>query len=360
MQKNAPQNKQKGLVATAPAAAAKLKAAVIGAGLMGKNHVRIYAALPGIDLVAVADPSAAVLASMAAAYRCRTYADYREMLDTEKPDLVSIVVPTMLHMEVAMEAIRRGVHVLLEKPIADSVADGKEIIAAAKKRNVKLMIGHIERFNPAIIELKNRIAKGEMGKVFKIDVNRVGPFPARIRDVGVVLDLAVHDLDIIRYLTGSEVERLYAETEKQIHTSHEDLLSGLLRCRDRTIVNLNINWLTPTKIRKLYITGEKGMYVADYLKQDLYFYENGESKNGESKNGESKNGVSYTELLRGVTEGQMVRFAIQKKEPLIAEIEHFIDCIRQDRQPLISGDDGLEALRLAQALVESANTGKAL
>jgi UDP-N-acetylglucosamine 3-dehydrogenase len=328
----------------------KLKAAVIGAGLMGKNHVRVYSSLPTVELVAVADNSEKVLSSITASYRCRTYTDYREMLDTEKPDLVSVVVPTMLHKEVAMEAIKRNVHVLLEKPIAETVADGKIIIAAAKEHKVKLMIGHIERFNPAIIELKERIARGELGKVFKIDVNRVGPFPARIRDVGVVLDLAVHDLDIIRYLTGSEVQRLYAETEKQIHTSHEDLLSGLLRFKDGTICSLNINWLTPTKIRKLYITGEKGMYVADYLKQDLFFYENGESRNN----------INYTELLRGVTEGTMVRFAIRKKEPLVAEIEHFIDCVRSGKEPLNTGDDGLEALRLAQLLSESAKTGRAL
>ena len=179
----------------------------------------------------------------------------------------------------------------------------------------------------------------------------MGPFPARIRDVGVVIDLAVHDLDIIRYLTGSEVKRLYAETDRKIHSSNEDLVKALLRLEDGSLCTLSIDWLTPTKIRKLYITGEKGMFVANYLKQNLYFYENA-ILNGEN--------VNYSEVLRGVLEGKMTRFFINKKEPLLAEIEHFIDCVENDKEPLIKGEDGLKALELAQKLIDSAKSEEGL
>jgi len=219
--------------------------------------------------------------------------------------------------------------------------EGKEIIKLAEKNKVKIMIGHIERFNPAIIELKKRIDAGELGRIFKIDVNRVGPFPSRIRDVGVVIDLAVHDLDIMRYLTSSEVSRMYAETESKINTNYEDLLSALIKFNNGVICNLNINWLTPTKIRKLYITGEKGMFVANYLTQNLYFYENDEMNSH----------FEYADIMRGVSEGRMIKFNIKKKEPLLAEIEHFVDCVENDKEPLIKGEDGLIALELAQRLV---------
>ena len=324
-----------------------LNVAVIGVGSMGKNHARIYSSLKDVKLVAIADTDKELINKTAKQYSCKSYTDYKEMLEKERLDIVSIVVPTQLHKKVAFDVIEKGVNVLLEKPIASTLQEGKAIIDLAKENKVKLMIGHIERFNPAIIELKKRLDNNELGKVFKIDVNRVGPFPARIRDVGVVIDLAVHDLDIIRYLTGSEVKRLYAETDRKIHSSNEDLVKALLRLEDGSLCTLSIDWLTPTKIRKLYITGEKGMFVANYLKQNLYFYENA-ILNGEN--------VNYSEVLRGVLEGKMTRFFINKKEPLLAEIEHFIDCVENDKEPLIKGEDGLKALELAQKLIDSAKS----
>jgi len=174
-------------------------------------------------------------------------------------------------MNIAAQFIKKAIHVLIEKPITENLSEAEDLINLANKNKVKLMVGHIERFNPAVIELKNRIDKDELGKVFKMDANRVGPFPARIRDVGVVIDLAVHEIDTMRYISGAEVSTVFAMAEKQINTEHEDLLSGLMRFSNGVIGNLNINWLTPTKIRKLYVTGEKGMFIVDYLKQDLFF-----------------------------------------------------------------------------------------
>lgn len=327
-----------------------LNAAVIGIGAMGKNHARLYDELDNIKLVAVADPNEKDGKNIAEKYNCKWYAEYKEMIKKEKIDIVSIVVPTQHHALVAIDCLNKKIHCLVEKPIASSVEEGKKVIAAAEKNKAKLMIGHIERFNPAVIELKKRLDNDELGRIFKIDVNRVGPFPARIRDVGVVIDLATHDIDIMRYLTGSEVARLYAETEMKIHTSNEDLLSGLLKFKNGAICNFNINWLTPTKIRKLYVTGEKGMFVVNYLNQDLYFYENEEIRNN----------LNYADIMRGVSEGKMIKFFVNKKEPLKAEIEHFVDCVKNGKEPLVTGGDGLKALEIALKLIESANQSKVI
>ncbi len=231
-----------------------VKVAVIGVGAMGKNHARVYWELPGLDFVGVADTDRELGESIGKRYGVDYYQDYRELLEKKKPDAVTIAVPTAFHLEVALEAIQRGIHVLIEKPIALSIEQGERIIQAANEHQVKLMIGHIERFNPAVIALKEKIKAGKIGKVFQLDARREGPFPARIDDVGVVIDLSVHDIDIMRSITGSEVERVYAETEQRIHTKHEDLLTGLLRFEDRSVGTLNVNWLTPTTIRSFVST----------------------------------------------------------------------------------------------------------
>lgn len=320
----------------------RLKVAVIGTGSMGFNHVRLYRDMDEVELVAVSDVSKDNLKKVEK-FCENQYIDYKKMIENEDIDIISIVVPTSLHKKVALDVMKKGIHILLEKPIASSIEASNEIIECAKNNNVKLMIGHIERFNPAIIELKKKIQEGALGKVFKIDVNRVNPFPSRISDVGVVIDLAVHDIDIARFILESEVKRVYAETEKNIHTNHEDLLSGLMKFENNTICNLNINWLTPTKIRKLYITGEKGMFVVDYMQQSLYFYKNAHKTNNDF------------DRVTGISEGEMVRYAIQKKEPLRVELEEFIKCVSEDKDVPVSGEDGLITLDIARKIIESAN-----
>jgi predicted dehydrogenase len=327
-----------------------LNVAVIGVGAMGKNHARVYSDIDNVYLVAVADTNESNAKNIAKKYGCKSYKDYKEMLENEKLDIVSIVVPTNLHKKVALDVIEKGINVLLEKPIASTIKEGKEIIAFAKKKNVKLMIGHIERFNPAVTELKKRLANNELGNIFKIDINRLGPFPSRISDVGVIIDLAVHDLDILRYLTGSEIKRVHAEAARQIHSSNEDLVKALIRLENDVLCTLSIDWLTPTKIRKLYITGKKGMFVVDYFNQNLYFYENAILNDKK---------LNYSDIIRGVLEGKMTKFFVNKKEPLLVEIEHFVNCVLGKKEPLVKGEDGLKALELAQMLVRSSekNTG---
>jgi predicted dehydrogenase len=319
-----------------------VRTAVIGVGMMGRNHARVYADMPGVELVGVADASLEAATQVVNRYSGTAYADYLQLLEEQQPDAVTIAVPTEDHLEVALQVIQRGIHLLIEKPIAYSVEQAQQIITAAQQANVVLMIGHIERFNPAVVELKRRLTQGELGRVFQIDARRQSPFPARVRDVGVVIDLAVHDVDVMRYITGAEVTRVFAETERRIHSTQEDLMTGLLRLHDGTVGTLTINWLTPTKIRELYVTGERGMFRVDYLLQDLYYFENATTSGSEWET---------IRTLRGVSEGQMTRYVVAKKEPLRAELEHFIAAVRGEQDVMVTGLDGLKALALARALV---------
>ena len=321
-----------------------VRVGVIGVGAMGRNHARVYWEMADVELVGVADADPQAAEAAARRYRVPAYLDYRRLLDEGRPDAVSIAVPTLDHPAVAMEAIDRRIHLLVEKPIAFDVQIGQQIVAGAERAGVVLMVGHIERFNPAIVALRARLAGGELGRVFQISAHRQGPFPDRIRDVGVVIDLAVHDLDVMYYLTGSEVVRVYAETERRIHSSREDLLTGLVRLADGTVGSLSINWLTPAKIRELYVTGQCGMFRVDYLTQDLYFFENALA---------AGNGWDTLHMLRGVSEGRMIRHVVAKKEPLRAEIEAFVAAVRGDAPVAVTGADGLKAIAWAQAVVTS-------
>ncbi|MBN1312790.1 MAG: Gfo/Idh/MocA family oxidoreductase [Anaerolineae bacterium] len=321
-----------------------MRVGVIGVGSMGRNHARIYADLTGVELVGVADQNMPAAEAVARQYNTQAYSDYLQLLDDCNPDAVTVAVPTVDHLDVAQQIIGRGIHLLVEKPIAFSVEEGEKIITAAEQAGVVLMIGHIERFNPAVIALKERLANDEVGRIFQLDARRQGPFPARVKDVGVVIDLAVHDVDVMRYVTGADIVRVFAETERRIHSTHEDLLSGLLRLSDGAVGTLTINWLTPTKIRELYVTGERGMFRVDYLTQDLYFFENATAQDGSWET---------IKMLRGVSEGCMIRHVVAKKEPLRIEIESFIAAACGDTPVAVTGQDGLKALAIAQAIVKS-------
>jgi len=328
-----------------------LEAAVIGVGAMGCNHARVYNEMPDVELAAVADLDLALAKEAARLYGARAYTDYRAMLVETQPAVVSVAVPTQAHCQVTLNALKAGCHVLVEKPIAATLEGGRRMIERATELSRVLAVEHIERYNPAVIELKQRLDDGELGRVFQIHARRLGPFPARVRDVGVVVDLPTHDLDIMRCLTGKEVRRLYAETEQEIHTAHADLFSGLVRFEDGVVGVLNINWLTPTKIREITVTGQRGMFLANLLTQDLYFYEN------EEAGGLDWNHLS---LLRGVGEGQMVRLRLHRREPLRAELEAFVAVARGDEAAIVRGEDSLAVVELARALVRSGREGRVI
>jgi predicted dehydrogenase len=315
-----------------------LRAGVIGLGSMGKNHARVYADIDNVKLAAVADSDIKALKAISAKYKVKAYKDYKDMLK-EKIDLISVVVPTKLHMKVALDVINSNKNLLLEKPIASTKLEAEKIIEAARKKNVKLMIGHIERFNPAIAELKKRLP--QLGDIYKINVDRCGPFPSRITDVGVVIDLSVHDIDIINYLLEAKPLKIFAETQKRLHPDYEDTLTAVIKYPSSIIAVLNIDWLTPTKKRVLTVTGRRGMYKVNYLTQDIYFYENRASS-------------TYDYGFMTVSEGNMTKIQIDKKEPLRLEIESFLNSIKTDSQPHITGEDGLSALMFAHKILDAA------
>ena len=323
------------------------KVAVIGMGAMGSNHARVYSELPEARLVAIADSSAPAAEAGARRWGVTPYTDYRLMLERERPDAVSVAVPTASHEEVAVAALEAGAHVLVEKPIAATPEAGDRMIAAAARTQRKLMVGHIVRFNPAMQELKRRLDDGMLGRIFQIDCRRIGPFPSRIQDVGVAVDLAPHDIDIMRYLTGLNPVRVYAEIAQRLHTNHEDLLLGLLRFPDSISGALEINWLTPTKLREVTVLGERGMFKVDDLTQDLYFFENAH---------DSAIAWSALQTFKGVREGSMIRFAFPRHEPLRAELQAFLQSAGNGTPVPVSGQDSLIALKVALALIEAGQT----
>jgi predicted dehydrogenase len=333
---------------------ASMRAGVVGLGMMGRNHVRVWdEAIPGVELVAVADPDPAAVARATAGRRARGYDDPRAMLQAERLDLVSIVAPTSLHLPVTLDALRSGANVLVEKPIAATRDEAVAMMGAASETGRMLTVGHIERFNPAIRELRRRLAEGELGRVFQIHATRLGPFPARIRDVGVVVDLAPHDIDVMRYLVDSEPIRLFAETERRIHTDHEDLFVGTIKFANGVVGVLDINWLTPTKRRSLTVTGERGMYVADYIAQDLVFYANQDAPDTWINPGTGRSVTS-------VAEGEMTRRAIRREEPLVVELRGFADAVRNGGPPPVEPRDAMIALLLARKMVESGERGEVI
>lgn len=330
----------------------RLKIAVIGAGSMGMNHLRVLRDFDEeqVQVVGIADTYEPNLRNAMSRFHVAGYADYRELLAKTTPNLVAVVVPTHLHFEIASYVLDRGINLLLEKPMASTIEQALALIQLARLRGAKLAVGHVERFNPAITEVNRHLIAGELGQIFHMHARRLGPFPPRIRDVGVTLDLATHDIDVMRYLANAEVEHVYAETQRYIHTSHEDLLLGVLRFTNHTIGMLDVNWLTPTKVRELSITGEKGMYHVNYLTQDVYFYENDYTT------------TTWDALrsLTGVSEGSMTRLKIQKAEPLRLEYEDVMAAIQQDRLPTVSGEDGMAVLQVVFQLTESKQKGEGI
>jgi len=330
-----------------------LRAAVIGLGAMGANHARVYDQMPGVELAAVADTDAARVEEATRGRGARGYAGVRRLLDEERIDLLSVCVPTRAHLEVAAQVIERGVPLLVEKPLAATLEEGRRLRDLAAAAGVLLTAGHIERFNPAVIELKRRLVAGELRRVFQVHARRVGPFPERVRDVGVVVDLAPHDIDVMRFLLEADVERVHAETEQRIATEHEDMLSGVLRFSNGVVGVLDVNWLTPTKIRELSVLGERGMFVVDYLARELTFYENDAHPRGQQAGWAARH-------LKGVSEGPVRRITVEKREPLRAELEAFAAAVRVGTPPAVSPDDALAAMAAAAALVEAARSGESV
>lgn len=323
-----------------------LRAAVIGVGSMGMHHARVYHHMQDVELVAVADIDPRATGEAKRLLGAEAYEDAVQMLDEASPDVVSVTVPTRLHQEIATEAIQRRVHVLVEKPLALSAEACGEMIVAADDRKVILMVGFIERFNPAVVEVKKKMDEGVLGEVYQIHARREGPYLGRDHDIGAIMDLATHDIDIMRHVMSSEIDRVYAEVAYKNDAELEDLFHGVLRFRNGTIGILQANWMTPVKIRELFILGQEGLFKVDYLTQEMYWY--------------ASNVVDsdwpVLQVVLGAGESELVKLPIRKKEPLQAEIEAFVMAVREGRASPVDGTQGQEVIRLANSLKTSAET----
>ena len=327
-----------------------MRVAVIGAGSMGRHHARVYSELPDVELVAVADQDPQRAIQIAQSYDAKPYTNYKEMLDRELLDAVSVVVPITGHKDVSFDAISRGLHALIEKPIAADLREAEDIVDLAYKTGSKLIVGHIERFNPALIEMKTQLNAGRIDPIYRIQTNRQGPFARRIRDVGVAMDLATHDLDIMLHLSGSKVERVSAEILAGIRTEQEDLVTGLLRFENGVVGALDVNWLSPVKQRYLEVIGEGGMFRLDFQTQDLDFFSS-------DANLEASNGLLREHNGDGQTKQSVT---VVPYEPLRKELEVFVEVVANGYKPPVGGEEALEVVRLATMLVDAARQGETI
>jgi UDP-N-acetylglucosamine 3-dehydrogenase len=327
-----------------------LTGAVIGAGSIGQHHARVYKSLDGVHLAGVVDPEPHAAKTVASRNNVPAFSSLEQLFAAGKIDFASVAAPTSLHFEIGMALIERGVAVMMEKPLASTVAQGERLVKAARERNVLLATGHIERFNPAVVELRKQLSMGMAGRVHKVFAQRLSPYPPRIHDVGVVVDLASHDIDLLRFLVGERIIRVYGETLSGINSDREDLFNGLLRFEGGAVGILDVNWMTPKKVRRVTVTGDCGHFECDLLSQELYFFENDAAPSQWHAHS----------VLRGVTEGNVLGIRIQRQEPLVAELRDFVDAVRDRRPPGVTGEDGLETLRLALEFVASgsANAGR--
>jgi UDP-N-acetylglucosamine 3-dehydrogenase len=318
---------------------------IVGVGRMGTYHLETWEHIEGAQVVGVAEPNEALAKERIGRRPIAHFRSPKELVQRRDVDAICITAPSQHHASIALEAIAAGKHVFVEKPIATTLEDGLRMAAAARQAGLKLMVGHVERFNPAVGKLAELVADGRIGNVFRVHATRVGPMPLRIQDAGVAIDLATHDLDIMQFVLGRDISRVYAEGAQCSHPSQEDMITCLLRFGDDGPFGLlDVNWLTPEKRREISVIGEGGMLTASYLTQDVWFTESTTSQSG------------WDELarIRGDAEGAALRFALRRVEPLKAELEAFAACVRDDTPEPISAYDGCRALIAALAVRDSA------
>jgi len=326
------------------AASRAVRVGLAGLGSMGRNHLRVIAGRPDARLVAVADPAPEALAGAVAQTSATGFSEPLAMVAEAELDAVVIAAPTTAHLPLALAAIGRGIAVLVEKPLASTVDDALEIVAASRATGVPVQVGHVERFNPAVRELGRLLHEERwLSTVYAITSRRAGPFPARIRDVGVTIDLATHDVDICCWIAGERPVRVHAETAQRIHADHEDLLFGLLHFPSGVVAQLDVDWLTPAKRRQLTVVGEEGMFELDYLTQRLTF-----TRATDTTNPRLIGGYAPT------FEGEVVELTVPAVEPLGLELAAFLQVVREGGRPEIDAEDGLWAVGIATALLESA------
>jgi predicted dehydrogenase len=309
-----------------------LRVGVVGAGVMGSNHGRVLAGLPGITLVGIVDPLEEHRSRATQLIGCPTFTTVDELCDAGV-EAVTIAAPTHLHHEIALDCIARGIHVLVEKPVASTVQEGRDIVAAARRAGVTLMVGHVERFNPAVATIKKAI-EGE--DILSIAITRVGPFPPRMSNVGVVIDLAVHDIDLIRWFTESEITEVQPQLSSAV-AEREDIALLQFRTASGVLAHINTNWLTPFKARSVTVA-TRGKYVqGDLLTRQV------------------------TECFGFQPDGSysMRHLPVGHDEPLRAELISFIDAVRSGDVPAVTGEEGVASLEIAIQCLEPSSPAQA-
>ena len=317
-----------------------LRAGLIGLGMMGRHHARVLASLPGVDFVGVCDPAGDANNVAQGRTVVATVAELVAM----KIDYAMVAVPTIYHLDIGKELAAAGVHALIEKPLSHDTKTSQELTDAFAKAGLVGAVGHIERYNPALQEARRRLE--QLGSLYQVVTRRQGPFPSRIADVGVVKDLATHDIDLTAWVTGQPFIQVSAQTAFRTGREHEDLVAIVGKLADGTVTNHLVNWLSPLKERVTILTGEKGAFVADTLTADLTFYANGTVTS------------EWEELkqFRGVSEGDVVRYAIAKHEPLRMEHENFRDAVLGKPADIVTMQQGLRTVVVAEAIIESSKT----
>lgn len=320
-----------------------LKIGVIGTGSMGKNHARICSELEQVELVGIADTNRETAKRVAEKFDTKAFFDYKELL--QEVDAAIIATPTITHHDIAMDFLNNGKHILVEKPICDSVEKAQTLTKKSEETGLVLAIGHIERHNPTVKFIKDAMQNKRFGELITITSKRVSNFPGRIKDVGVIFDFGVHDIDVMRYLAG-DVESVYARAGKFTENiAYEDHANIVLNFENKICGIVEVNWLTPTKIRKLFLTCSKNFVEADYINQTVTI------------SSSSFKQIDEMDLFRVPIEYNTNQIALEKREPLRNEIEDFVAAIQQNKQPLATGVDGVLALKIVEAATTSYKNG---
>ncbi len=319
-----------------------MKTGIIGVGSMGKNHARVNSEM-GV-LAGIADSDEATARPLAERFGVEYFSDYREMLASV--DAITVATPTVTHFKIAMDAINAGKHVLVEKPICPTLQEAEDLVKAAEDAGIVLAVGQIERHNPVVKFARESIEQGSFGDIVSISARRVSTFPGRISDVGVLLDLGIHDIDVTRYLAQSPVKSVYALGGKRQNDKFEDHANVLLEFENGIMGYVEVNWLTPMKVRKLSITCLENYVELDYIKQSA-----------DISSSQVSGKLDTSDLYRLPIEFDIRHVSLKKQEPLKNEHEDFIRAIETKTQPLISGRDGMETLRVCQAALESIKQG---
>jgi UDP-N-acetylglucosamine 3-dehydrogenase len=329
---------------TATPSTPALRGAVLGLGMIGRHHARLLQSMPGVHFAGAVDPAGD---RFGAAPGGPLFATVDELLEDAKPDFAVVAVPTQAHVAAVRALAGAGVHVLVEKPLAATADQARELIDVVTRAGVHAAVGHVERSNPALMQLRERIA--DLGSVFLVRTERVGPFPDRVRDVGVVMDLATHDLDLVRWLGGAPVAQVAAQTQHRIRAEHEDLVLVTGRLANDVAFNCVVDWVSPTKVRRTRVLGERGMLEADTLTADLTLY----------RNGQVTSSWLAAQALKGVSEGDATRYALERREPLLLELEAFCELLGGNADaPVVTLQEGLETVIVADAVLRSAQTGE--